>query len=316
MRPFITALVMIAALILGQAGKASAAWPEKSITLIIPYAAGGVADATGRLVARELEKRLGVNIIAKNVVGATGSMGAAELAKAKPDGYTLGWFPPGPVVGMPNMRHLPYGKDDLVPVALLFDENFLLATSKKMPWADVRAMIDDVRQHPDAYVMGSPGRGGAVHLAVYSAIKGLGLQCRYVPERSNADVLKAIAGGTTHFHAASANEVQRFDLKPLLVLADHRSTAYPDVPTAGELGYAIPVFSNYMGLYAPKGISPEIVTRLSDTMGEIAASAEFQKMADQMGCTVRYMPHAEFLAFYDQQYALYKKLMAEVLKGS
>lgn len=316
MKTFAGAVILAVLLAMALPHGARAAWPDKTITLIIPYAAGGVADATGRLVARELEKRLGVNVIAKNTVGATGSIGAAELAKAKPDGYTLGWLPPGPVVGMPNMRQLPYGKDDLVPVALLFDEKFLLSTSNKMPWKDVQAMIDDVKQNPDKYVMGSPGRGGAVHLAVYSAINGLGLKCRYVPERSNADVLKAIAGGTTHFHAASPNEVQRFDLKPLLTLSTERTPAYPDVPTARELGYDIPVFSNYMGLYAPKGINREILTRLSDVMGEIAASEEFQKLADQMGCTVFYMPYDKFAVLYDEQFELYKKLMAEVLKAS
>ncbi len=314
MKKLLCLMTSVMLLAMALPARAANAWPDKTITLIIPYAAGGVADASGRLLAHELEKELKVNIIAKNVAGATGSLGAGELAKAKPDGYTLGWLPPGPAVGMPNMRKLPYSRDDLLPVALLFDEKFFLTTSKKMPWKDVNGMIADVKANPDKYVMGSPGRGGAVHLAAYTALKNMGLKCRYVPERSNADVLKAIAGGTTHFHASSANEVKRFDLKPLVYLDKERSSIYPDVPTIFEAGYEVPVFSNWMGLYAPNGTPQEIIKKLSDAVGKIAESPEFKATAEKMGCTILYLPADKFAEFYVAQYDLYKSLMQELLK--
>lgn len=292
---------------------AHAAWPEKSITLIVPYAAGGMADASGRLIAREMEKRLGVNIIVKNVVGATGTLGAAEMARAKADGYTLGWFPPGPVAGMPNMRSLPYTKDDLLPLGMMFDEVAYFATAKNAPWQTLDELVHDVKAHPGTYCYGAPGRGGAVHLSIYAIIKALGLDCRFVPERSNADILKAIAGGTTHFHAAPATELQRFDLKAFFVVDSQRSEAFPDIPTAAELGYTIPRITNWMGLFAPKGLPQEFVQRLSDELGNIARDPAFNDSARQMSCTVSYLPHDAFLGFYDEQYALYATLLKEIL---
>ena len=309
MKKLLAALAMIA--ILPQA--AQAAWPEKTMTIVVPYAAGGLADASGRLVARELEKKLNVNIIVKNVVGATGTIGAAEVARAKGDGYTLGWFPPGPVAGMPNMRKLPYGKKDLTPVGMIFDEPAYFATAKSAPWATLDDLIKDVKAHPGKYVMGAPGRGGAVHLSIYSMIKALGLNCRFVPERSNADILKAIAGGTTHFHAAPATELQRFDLKAYFIVDKQRSKAFPDIPTAAELGYDIPRITNWMGLFAPSSTPQGIIDKLSTALGEIAAEPEFQSTAEQMSCTVSYLNHKDFSRFFDEQFNIYARLLKEIL---
>ena len=305
-------LLVTLALLMALPVPSQAAWPEKTMTIIVPYAAGGLADASGRLVARELEKKLGVNIIVKNVVGATGTIGAAEVARAKGDGYTLGWFPPGPVAGMPNMRKLPYGKDSLKPVGMMFDEVAYFTTAKNAPWATLDELIRDVKAHPGKYVMGAPGRGGAVHLSIYSMVKALGLDCRFVPERSNADILKAIAGGTTHFHAAPGTELQRFDLKAFFVVDNQRSRAFPDIPTAAELGYDIPRITNWMGLFAPASTPADIVEKLSAAMGEIAADKDFQTSAEQMSCTVAYLPHDDFAKFYDQQFAIYARLLKEI----
>lgn len=309
---FITVFICACTLFAGS--QALAAWPDKNITLIIPYAAGGTADATGRLTARFLEQKLGVKVVVKNVGGATGTIGAAEVARSRPNGYTLGWYPPGPAVGIPHMRKLPYGKDAWQPLGMMFEEVSFFSMAKDAPWNSVDDVIAELKAKPGEYVMGSSGPGGAVHLSIYSIMKGLGdLQVRHVPERANAEILKAIAGGTTHFMAAQGSELQRFDIKALFVVDDKRSPSFPDIPTAKELGYDIPRITNWYGLFAPAGLPADVLKTLSGALNDIAHDPDFIKAGTQMACTVNFRNAEEFTAFYLEQYDLYKVLIEEAV---
>lgn len=294
----------------------AATWPRKPITIVVPFAAGGSTDLAARFLGTELEKKLGVRVIIKNVAGATGSVGAAEVASSKPDGYTLGFFTPGPAVGIPNTRRLPYGRNSWECVCMTFDLPVFIAIAKDSPWDSLDIMVADIKANPGKYIYASTGIGGATYLSMKGFLRALDLDLRHVPERSSADAFKAIAGGTTQMYSAIAPEMQRFDVKSFVYISEKRSPLLADVPTVKELGINAPIITNWQGVFVAKGTPKEIVQKLSDTIGEICADPEFAAAGARMDMPVDFRPTEEFTKFYFEQFDIYADLLAEDIRNN
>lgn len=276
-----TRLIVLAATFLMFCSPAVAGYPDRTVTLIVPFSAGGGTDSVARVFAPLLGKSLDANVIVKNVDGASGTLGTAQAAKSKADGYTIGFIPIGPMTTQPHLRDLPYGLDSLIPVGNITLSPMLFYVSKSAKWNTMQELIEDLKANPDAYIFGSSGPGTMPHIAMVATMDALGVKARHMPDKGTGPAMKSLAGGVIHFFADTPPLLQKYDLKALAAFTAERIPSLPDVPTMKELGYDLQ-FSVWRGLFAPAGTSPEIVETLSRACAEAVNSPEFQEMAGKL----------------------------------
>lgn len=275
----------------GSLAHAAESYPDKAITLIIGFAPGGPTDAIGRVLFKKVSEELKVPIVIENRPGAGGNIGAQELLRAKPDGYTL-------MYGTSSITTAPalFSRDDLNPKTAFVAAGcsvtvpLILLTSKKTVSADnAPAFYKEAQDNPDKYFMGSSGNGSIDHLVAMDIAAKLGLKFQHVPYKGNGPALNDLAGGNTNFmYSGSFNSAMPFiqdgRVKPLAVTSANRSAVLPDVPTLSE---SVPGLEGFDGgtwqvLLAPKGTSPDKLKKLDQALQtamkdpEVLKSLRFQ----------------------------------------
>ena len=243
-------------------------YPSRPITLVVPFAPGGLADLTGRIVAEGMRPSLGQTIIVENVGGAAGNIGTGRVARAAPDGYTL-------VLGIWN-THVANGAiyslqydivRDFEPVALLADAPMLLVASKTVPANDLSEFIGWLKANPDKASMGTVGAGSPPHLLGVWLQKQTGTRFALVAYRGAGPVIQDIVAGqieTTFVNLASSlPHVHAGSMKAFAITAKNRSAAVPDIPSVDEIGLPGLYFSLWAGLFVPKGTPKNIISRLN-----------------------------------------------------
>ena len=143
--------ILVLAVLVACAGTAQAAFPERPITMIVPFGAGGSNDLPARVLAGMMEKKLGQPVIVQNVVGAGGTQGTTQIAQARPDGYTIGFDPTGALCLQPHMKKLPYGVDSFQFIGMATQQPVVLMTGKNAPWKNIEGMVAMVRKNPGKY---------------------------------------------------------------------------------------------------------------------------------------------------------------------
>lgn len=292
-RFFMLSLVAIFMLI---SATAHAAYPSRAIIMIVPFAAGGNTDMVARALVPALQDELGVKIIVKNVGGAGGTLGTAELAGSNPDGYTIAYLPTGPVVIQPGIRKLPYGTASLRAVACVSDTPYVFmvkADSKMNTLADAKNML---ASNPGKMAYGSSGPGTMPHLASAAMVSALGGMAKHIPDRSSAEGMKNLAGNVIQFFSDSTSFLPAFEVKALGIFSEARSPAYPDIPTMVEQGYDLN-FSIWGGIFVPQQTPQDIVDRLEKAVQKAVNSQSFQDIAKKNSITPLYMDNNKFAAF-------------------
>ena len=262
-------------------------YPSRPITLVVPFPPGGAADVIGRILAEGLRTSLGQTIVIENIGGATGSIGTGRVARAAPDGYTLG-------IGIWN-THVANGVTyalqydvvkDFEPVALLADAPLLLVAKQDMPANDLKEFIAWLRANPDKASMGTTGAGGPGHLLGLLLQKETGTRYGLVPYRgANPSMQDVVAGqidGMFSNPATSLPHVRAGRIKAFAVTAKDRLAAAPDIPSFDEAGLPGFHFSLWVALFAPAGTPKDIIDKLNaaavSTMGDPSTR---RKLADQ-----------------------------------
>ena len=310
MRKLATSLMTAAVLLLCVNG-ALAAYPERPITVVIGYGAGGTTDIMGRAMCNLLARELGANIVVKNVAGAGGTIGAAEVAKARPDGYTLMVAPVGTMASQPNLRVLPYKWDEFTVIARISRNPVAVVTSKKSPWNSFNEAVEDIKKNPGKYFYASSGAGGSSHVQQAALYSTLGLDIGHMPAKDSASGILALQSGTVQLYADPPVIVKHFDLKPLALFADQRMEALPDVPTFKELGVDIPTFSNWYSFYGPPGLPQDILQKLEAASGKVITSAEFKELCDKVDMFPGYLNSKDATVFVTDEYHLFSKYMQQ-----
>jgi tripartite-type tricarboxylate transporter receptor subunit TctC len=263
------------------------AYPTRPITVVVPFAPGGLADLIGRIVADGMRTSLGQSLIIENVGGAAGSIGAGRVARATPDGYTL-------VLGIWN-THVANGAiyalqydivKDFEPIALLADAPMLLVAHRSVPANDLKEFIAWLKANPDKASMGTVGAGSPPHLLGVLLQKETGTRFGLVAYRGAGTVIHDVVSGqieTTFINpATSLPHVRAGSIKAFVVTAKSRLTAAPDIPCADEAGLPGFYFSLWAGLFAPKGTPKDIINRLNAAaVGTFDDPSIRQKLADQ-----------------------------------
>lgn len=283
----VLAMALLFAMVGGNVTKAGT-YPEKAITMVVPYNAGGSTDIAARVVAAAMEERLKQPIIVKNVNGAAGLLGLQEVIKAKPDGYTIGYTSLGPFVFQPHMRNLPHELDNVEWIGQDVDSPYVLFVSQQVPWNTYEEMKEDILANPGKYRYGTSGAGTQEHIALADLFDRIGAKVQHVPYQSDAEKVQSMAGGHLHISVGPMSVIKQYDLKPLLVMYNERLEYAPEVPTSKEKGLDL-VHTHWHVLYTPKGFPQEYLTILSETLAELTKSESYIAKLKKLGLDPAYL---------------------------
>lgn len=281
-------LVCLALSALLIAGTASAAYPDKPITLIVPWAPGGSTDILGRAIAEQLTKSMGQPVIVENKAGASGNIGSNIVAKAKPDGYTLligsmSTHAMNPAL-MPNMPFK--GADDFTPIALVANVINTMVINPSVPAKNLQEFIAYAKANPGKLAYASAGGGSTNHLSAEMFNKAAGIQMLHVPYKGGAPAVLDTVGNQTQvlFSAGTQtlSHVKAGKLRLLAVTEPRRSALLKDVPTVAETlpGYEMSV---WYAVFGPAGMPHELAARLNAEINKALAVPEVRSRMDAMG---------------------------------
>jgi len=285
-----------------------AGWPTHTVSMIVPFPAGGQADLAARPVAHALEGILGKSVIVDNRAGgAGGAIGNAAAARAEPDGYTL-------LMTLSSLAVLPeadrlfgrqpvYEVSQLTPIARVLADPTLLAVPASAPWKTLEEFVADAKRRPGEIRYGSSGPYGTLHIAMEMFAASAGIKLLHIPFRGAAPALNAILTGTVDAIASAPGTLkQQVDDGKMRVLANwgaERIASFPDLPTFKERGYKDVEFYIWAGLFAQKALPEPLVMRLRAAMGQVAKSPEVVKTFETAGSPVAYMDAPDFTKFFE-----------------
>jgi tripartite-type tricarboxylate transporter receptor subunit TctC len=277
-------------------------WPSRPITLLVPFAAGGPSDMFGRILARGLTAQLGQQVVVENKGGLGGLTGVAALAKAAPDGYTIGMNATGPSsIAQFVMPKMPFEDKDLVlltPIALVQE---IVSTTAQLPVNSVKELIAYAKANPGKINYGSSGSGGISHLAGELFKSAAGIDIVHVPYRGAAPAVQDLLAGQVQMVVLDVSvllpHIQAGKIKPLAVSSKTRSKLLPDVPTTAEVGLPTVLSDNWYGLAAPAGVPQDILDRIHAATLAVLKTKEVAEPMMAQGAVIRPMTPAEFAEF-------------------
>lgn len=258
-------------------------YPSKTVHIILPYAPGGSADQVARLLAQKLSERFDEAFVVENKPGASGNIGLGQMVRSKADGYTLGLIPDSNLTVNPHLykdlQFDPVG--DTAGISLLTTIGIGLVVHEDVPANTVDEFIEYARSVKEGVSYGTPGIGTPHHFAGELLARAANLDLVHVPYKGGAPAVQDIASGQVPCGlvalAASAAQIDAGRMKLLAVTQAERSSQYPSTPTIGESIEGFEVTS-WLGLFAPKNTSKEIITLLNTEINKILGEAEIQKI--------------------------------------
>jgi len=285
------------------AGHAAAqSYPTKPIRIVVPFAPGGASDVLARLVGQKLSERLGQPVVVENKPGATTTLGAAEVAKAPADGYTL-MLAPAPFVIAPLMyQKLAYdAAKDFTGVALLASSPLILTVHPSVGVSTAQELLALGKAKPGTVAYGSPGSGSVPHLATELFKLRTGTDFTHVPYKGGGPAVTDLVAGHIGMMFASPIEVSQHvaagKLKYLVTSTKERVPSLPNVPTAGELGIAGFDVVAWFGIVAPAATPRDVVGRLSQEIGRILAAPDVKEKFAAQGAEITFLAADEFDRF-------------------
>lgn len=277
--------------------------PQRPIRIVIGFGAGGGADIIGRIIGEAMQTRLGQSVVIENRPGAAGTIGAETVARADPDGTTLGIMTAGQIISAAMSKSLRY--DTLTafdPISLIGTASLVIVTRRDFPPATVSELIALAKSEPGKIVFGSAGFGATQHLAAELFMQTAGVKMLHVPFRSSPEAITAVLSGQVQvlFDTVSAvlGAVQGGELKALAVTGKDRYPALPAVPAAIE-GAELPGFdvTTWYGLFAPRGTPGPTVAKLNATINESLADPAVRARLEASGIVVQGSTPEAFGAF-------------------
>ena len=279
---------------------AMAEFPDRPLKIIVPFGSGGETDIVARLLAKEMAKEIGENVVVQNIVGASGVVGCKQVLNAKKDGYTLGVIPSGPLVMHPYMRKIPYSAESFSYVGRIIKSPYLVFVEKNSPWNTFSEMIDDMKKNPNKYFWGSSGVGSVPYFAYKNITSAYGVEVRHVPFHADPDAFQAMAGGRAQIYTSTAGTLLKYDIKALAVLDDQRSEELPEVPAISEFGPSVPT-SQWIALVAPKGLPEDVLNKLSEIMKKAMESQSIKDSLKRLSLASGYLSPEETLEFVEKE---------------
>jgi len=298
-----TAISAAAALLIVTGAASAQNYPSRSIEMIIPFSAGGGVDLIGRAVSASLAEQFGQSVVVQNKVGAGGTIGFGALAAAAPDGYTLGFGPSTPIANAPYLvEGVRYNPESFDYICQVFENPFSIAVGPNSPYKTAQDLLAAAKDK--SLNFGHAGLGSIPHLSVENFADAMKIKVQHLPFRGDAAMLPVLMKGDLDFGAPALSSIRGNDqIRPLVVFTEKRVPAYPDVPTARELGVKTSVPPGQNGLYAPKGLPAEVRAALDKACVAAVKSEGVLKVVGNTGSSVAYLDGKQF---HDQTVADYK----------
>ena len=308
-------MVFMAALLLAAAAQAQS-WPQKPVKFIVPFSPGGATDISARLLGESLSRIWGQQVIIENRAGAGGGLGAAEAARADPDGYTL-FFPSGSVVTANQHIYAKMTYDpekDFVPVTNVVTGPQVLTVPANSPFKNVKELIDYAKANPGKLNFGHAGIGSQTHLAAENFVYQAKIQAQAVPYKGEGPGLAGLVGGETHFFLGNvAASIGHISGKRLRALGVTSKTEAPQLPGVPPISNTVPGFENagWFGIVAPTGTPNEVIQKVyRDTKQALSDTRLKARLYAQGLAPVANTP-AEMAKAMKEETALWAKVVKE-----
>jgi tripartite-type tricarboxylate transporter receptor subunit TctC len=311
--------VALALLAVAAAGPAfGQAYPTKPISLIVPFAAGGPTDVMARIVGERMAKELGQQFVIDNVTGAAGSIAMGKLARATPDGYTIGIGHLGTnVVNGAIYKNLNYDLiNDLEPIALLPSNPLLVVTSNQVPAKDLKELVAYLKANADKISGGTAGMGSGSHIGALAFFAVTGTNYQLVPYRGTGPAVQDLIANQIQImidqSSNSLPHIRAGKLKVYAVTAKQRTAAAPDIPTTAEAGFPGIEVAIWHGLWAPKGTPKDIIDKLNAAAVKALQDPEIRSKLENLGQdipTPEQMKSDAFGAYQKAEFAKWKPII-------
>ncbi len=292
--------------------------PNRPISIVVAWAAGGTNDVAARVLAPFLEKELGTPVTIVNKAGAGGQVGFTEIAQSKPDGYTLGLMvlPPAINVYMNPEVKPQFNRDSFVPISVFALEPMIVGVKSDSPYKTGKDLVEAAKANPEKIKFASTGLSATTHMQVLGLQKAAGVKFARVQFDGDSQAVTALLGG--HVDVASVSpagmlsQVKSGTIRVIGYSSKDQLKFYPDVKGWPVQGYDVDLPVS-RGIVVPKGTPQEVVDTLKAAMGKVYASDEFKKKAEEAGLVTQYMDQAAYIKHWDQMDAMVKPLLPDLL---
>ena len=295
-------------------------YPSRNIDLVIVFNPGGTTDTVARVFADELTKVLNVPIIPINKAGASGTIGAAFVAQAKKDGYTLlagagSGMSLAPLV-LPNVPFKTLR--DFVPIGIIATSPIVIYVKNDSPLKSFEDLIDNARKNPDKLTYGDPGTGSDGNFFMEQLQMVAKAKFSHVPFKGGGEVMPAVMGGHIDLGVSTmagiSNQLRAGALRVLILSQEKRVGAFPDIPAITEKGYKGYFITHWTGLLAPAGISQSAVNTLFSAYDKVTQSKNYIKRIEDLGCGVRNLGLEEFKKFLEEEEKVAESIARQMKK--
>jgi tripartite-type tricarboxylate transporter receptor subunit TctC len=289
-------------------------YPGKSVKLVVPFAPGGTTDIIARVVTANILPHFGQAMVVENRAGAGGTIGADETARATPDGYTLGVATVSTVATAPVMMpNVPYDpRTDFTPIINIAATPNVIEVNPSFPARDYKGFIAELKKHPEKYSYASPGTGSITHMQMELFKAQTGTSILHVPYKGAGPALNDVLGGQVLILfdnlPSSLPHIKQGRLIPIVVAADKRVAALPDVPTLAEVGLPQVNRVAFYGIYGPKGLPQEVVTKVHDAVKQTLQDPLVRQRIEDTGSTIVANTPEQFAEQIRAEYDVYKNL--------
>ncbi|WP_180994392.1 Bug family tripartite tricarboxylate transporter substrate binding protein [Bacillus sp. Marseille-P3661] len=289
-------------------------YPKKPINIIVPFEAGGVTDTVARTVADVLGKHLPkeVDIVSVNKPGAAAVVGTTEVINSKPDGYTIGFVPTGPLTIQPHYGQTSYEYNDSTPISRAIQSDFLLAVRADAPWQTFDEWLTDVKENSGKYSYGNPGAGSTPEIAMEALKMEENFDIKAVPFKGNAPTRTALLGGHVDAMIATDSDiipyVESGELRVLLNFGEKKFEEAPNVPTAKEKGYDLNMSVMFLFI-GPKDLPVEIRDTLDQGFKNALQDEELITAFEKLGVEPDYEGPYKIVELLNKEYELVGKVI-------
>ena len=292
------------------------AWPAKPIRIIVPFPAGGSVDSFGRVLAARLQEQLKTSVIVENRGGAGGNIGANQVAKSPPDGYTLLLNTNGQAISPSIYKSLPYDSDkDLVRISALTGTSTVIVINPKLPAKNFQEFVALAKSQPGVMNYGSTGVGNALHLTMELVMIETGINLQMVPFTGDAPLFNTLISGEIHAAlvptTTARGHVESGAIRAIAMTTAKRVATWHDTPTIAEQGLPDFAVSGWLGLFAPSGTPREIVDALARESKVAIASPDTQKALVALTLDPLATTPEEFEKIYQSDRAKFQKIIKD-----
>lgn len=315
-------LTIVSALAIGLAGLipgsvSAQTYPSRTVTVIVPFPAGGSVDGVARILVQKLNETVGQHFIVENRAGgASGTVGANAVAKAAPDGYTLMVSASVHVINPFLYKSVPYDVvNDFTPVSLIADGPLIVSTTPSVPANNLKDLFALVRKDPQKYTFGTTSVGSASHLAIELLKSDAGLDTLVVAYKGTAPALTDLMSGQIHLLAdpmlSSLPLAQAGKIKALGLTSLKRATAAPEIPTVEESGVKGFNFVSWYGLWGPKNLPADISSKLQADVAKVLALPDVKQRLNSLGFDPIGVGGEQFATYIRDEMAKYEKIIRD-----